>query len=80
MTDAEIDALEAKALGATTGPWRVLHPDGWVVTDDVFIETDASPHNAEFIAAANPAAILELISQYRDAQRALACKEKDHHD
>ena len=77
MTDVEIDTLEAKAYAATSGPWRVLKENGWVVTDHVFIETDALPRNAEFIAAANPAAILELISQYRDAQRALACKRED---
>lgn len=73
MTDAEIDALEAKAYAATTGPWRVLKENGWVVTDNVFIETDALPRNAEYIAAANPAVILEMVREIRRLR-----KEKEH--
>lgn len=78
MTDAELSALEAAAKAATPGPWR--HPgralvvsrmseDEPLVCDCISEQFAQAPKNAAFIAAANPAAILELIAEMRQTRR-----------
>src|SRR5690606_19192232 len=64
-----IDDLERKAKAATPGPWSA---DGYGngqqvtgATGTVFTDTLAFHEDAEFIAAANPAAILRLIGELR---------------
>lgn len=67
-----IEELKAKALAATPGPW---------IADQYFVGTTYGRHNivsgasekqmsenAEFIAAANPAAILDLIAELEEVK------------
>ncbi len=65
MSDAELDTLEAKAKAVKSHIQiycdPAVHTGHWVGIQD-----DA---DAEFIAAANPSAILELIAELRQAQR-----------
>lgn len=77
----ELDALEAAALAATPGPWwtqRVTEPQA-VVNQGVWANegeccaTAVTLHvimdeDEKFIAAANPAAVLELIRRVRAAE------------
>ena len=78
MTD--IDKLEALAKAATVGPWRLLQPSpidkNWKVTgpsDSFALHSFGFDHavdeqskaNAQFVATANPAAILELCAELR---------------
>jgi len=74
MTDAELDALEAAAKSATPGPWKAV---GQCVADsDRYVLANCNTNfskgqvvsNAAYIAAANPAAILELIAELRQAR------------
>jgi len=70
MNDTELDALEAAAKAATPGPWEhershVVQLDGTPVANCVSYKIAQSPKNAAYIAAANPAAILELITELR---------------
>lgn len=67
-----MDTAELKRLAENTtpGPWRVQHPNagerGWEVANASGLEqicADVTDHRAEFIAAANPAAVLELIAE-----------------
>jgi hypothetical protein len=65
---ADLDKLEELAKAATAGEWlfspwhieegasAVRHKDGWIVANT------SSDANAAFIAAANPSAILSLLS------------------
>ena len=69
MTDAEIDALEQAAKAATPGPWEISRDDY-----ALFIESRkgtvgeiGDAFDANYISAANPAAILELIAELRQA-------------
>lgn len=70
MTDVELSALEAAAKAATPGPWY-SYSDGSLVW-----EHERNPsvclrfykNNAAFIAAANPAAVLELIAELRQTR------------
>ena len=76
MTDAELKALEAAAKAATPGPWVVDSLDGCSVFyhDAEGIHHliaccyDAQSKDAAYIAAANPAAVLELIAELRQAK------------
>jgi len=85
ITHEKLDELERKAKAATPGPWEafndealaqvegeevtVAHCLGPLFNDD-FISCDAA-----YIAAANPAAILALIAQHREAIGELARAE-----
>lgn len=77
MTD--LDKLEALAKAATQGPWATcVRMGGDAIVDaptrpvarvDYRPDMDARDRDAAFIAAANPAAILDLIaSARRDAE------------
>lgn len=55
MTDIELDTLELCTRGAMTDSWYTK-------------TTSADDATAAFIAAANPAAILELIAELRQAK------------
>ncbi len=76
MTDTA--KLKAAALAATPGPWR--YQKTTPVTDAEIcaqnhtrvvnlLAGDVTPANSEFIAAANPAAVLELIAALEAAKR-----------
>ncbi len=82
MTEKELDALEAAAKAATPGPWR--HPgralvvsrmseDEPLVCNCISKQFAQAPKDAAFIAAANPAVVLDLIAELRQA-RADACE------
>ncbi|MBE6442007.1 MAG: hypothetical protein E7022_06700 [Desulfovibrio desulfuricans] len=86
MTDDQLDDLEAKAKGATPGPWETDYRQRYVFAENgvnvceirgygdlihmvpecEVIEQMRS--NGTYIAAANPAAILELIAELRQAK------------
>jgi len=84
MTDVELSALEAAAKAATPGPWGtaalpcqekkiLLRADGCTIgrtwpKHSVFAVDEECERNAAFIAAANPAAILELIAELRQTK------------
>ena len=84
MNDTELDALEAAAKAATPGPWCIPGREDLVFSEKgaqvAFCATIFSLHpdcsviaiqaekNAEYIAAANPATILELIAELRQAK------------
>ena len=87
MNSKEIKKLKQKALIATPGPWQVgeCYADNGAGTAstiynangvDVFSEDGISEPDADFIAAANPAAVLELIAgvEYRTG------KAREHFD
>ena len=70
MTDTELSALEAAAKAATPGPWRYEDPLILQQLDKTHwrgVDTD-TPNNMSYIAAANPAAILELIAELRQTE------------
>ena len=80
MTDEQLDDLEVAAKAATPGPWEhershVVQLDGTPVANCVSYKIAQSPKNAAYIAAANPAAILELIADLRQAQANLKALE-----
>lgn len=71
MTDTELDALEAAAKAATPGPWNTKEgPDfSEIFAHDKNIALIGSQHaDAAYIAAANPAAVLELIAELRQTR------------
>ena len=68
----DIDELERKAQSVTPGPWKVQHPNtgwrGWEVANSTGLEricADITKSRAHYIAAANPAAVLELVREVR---------------
>ena len=63
MTDTELDALEAKAKAATSGPWWELDTEKDTTVDNQIVK------DSIYIAAANPAVILELIAELRQVRR-----------
>ena len=74
MTDAEISALGAAARAATPGPWKAV---GQCVADsDRYVLANCNTNfskgqvvsNAAYIAAANPAVVLELIAELRQTK------------
>jgi hypothetical protein len=82
----DLDKLKRLAQKATPGPWSFWH--GWVATDidndgGVIIAERPTPSggkyqarvdaNFDYIAAANPAVILELIDSLEAAERNLRC-------
>lgn len=68
----DLDAIEKLAKEATPGPWRsvpgvlswVLVPLAGGVNGRVDLDMSNLP-NAEFVAAANPSAVLDLIAEIR---------------
>lgn len=79
MTDFELDVLEAAAKGATKGVWHCRRKDVFSRTadGDFPVVYDARyERDANYIAAANPAAVLDLIVELRQA-RADACEWKE---
>lgn len=72
----DIQKLEALAKAASQGPWVALHPNAGQRGSEVAgpdrlnqICGDVAPSNALFIAAANPAAVLELIAELQGYQQ-----------
>jgi len=74
MTDAELTALEAAAKAATPGPWYAYSGGSivWEQTHEIHSDVcdcgDKRPKDTAFIAAANPAAVLDLIAELRQAR------------
>ena len=76
-----INELDKLAKAATPGPWsnRVVegmednilscNEDKWIVFSDE--SATVEQNDSDYIAAANPSAILELIAAYREAVAAL---------
>ena len=79
----DLDALEAKALVADAGVWSIAQ-GGVIETNGGLIEClkgktfDADEHkeNQRFIAAANPAVVLELVRRLRELEQQLADANK----
>ena len=72
MTDVELSALEAKAKAATPGPWETKEgPDfSEILANSKNIALVGSQHkDAAYIATANPAVVLELIKDLRQARK-----------
>lgn len=81
MTDAELSELERLAKEATPGPWPQGKEDKeFVLYNGTFIcgcnsaimrngDVIDGKTNARYIAAANPAAILELIAELRQTRK-----------
>ena len=70
-----LDFLEAAAKAATPGPWghyghrpHINVPDEVRAEDGTVIVTVHNDCDAAYIAAANPAVVLELIAELRKAQ------------
>jgi hypothetical protein len=91
MTELNIEQLKTAALAATPGPWnksnhanspRVCAPE---TEDRLGIEMqirgngnrDDNRKNAAFIAAANPAAVLELIAEVERLRAAVGSAEPE---
>ena len=79
----DLESLEAKAKAATPGPWRygyepgfcgeLIDPIGEMIAS--FADEPAA-RDANFIAAANPKAILALIRELREARAAVAAERE----
>jgi hypothetical protein len=75
--------LRALALAATPGPWgrdacRITAKElGWARVADTEFDNDSMAENAAFIAAANPKAILALLDELADHERAYALLFKE---
>lgn len=69
MTTEELDRLEALARAATRGPWIFTKYGSVMDGEKIFeiVPADTMYEDRLFIAAANPAAILELITLARRA-------------
>lgn len=75
MTNEQLDAIEAAAKAATPGPWgctvpytksHVASAKGKTLCKcEDWGKSICSENNAAFIAAANPAVVLELIEELR---------------
>ena len=81
MTNEQIQALKAAAECATPGEWCTDDYHGVIadsgLNSNFYIATCSGPEhrqNKRFIAAANPAAILSLLSE-RDADKALIAEQ-----
>ncbi|WP_341935319.1 hypothetical protein MRBLWO14_000964 [Microbacterium sp. LWO14-1.2] len=80
----DLDELEALALKTETPPpwearsegpgepWRVCHDSEAVIYLGYDVIADLSENDAEFIAAANPSAVLTLIGRLREVEDVLA--------
>lgn len=66
MSAIDLKALRAAAVAATPGEWNRRRTFGQLnVQDDKFMLNDA---DALFIAAANPAVVLELLDRLERAE------------
>ena len=80
MTDTELSSLEAAAKAATPGPWNTKEgPDfSEIFAHDKNIALIGSQHaDAAYIAAANPASILELVQELKQAKNYISELEED---
>lgn len=72
MDDKQLATLETAAKNATPGPWEES-PNPYFVHDGHFTLAEIMSANAEndaaYIAAANPAVVLELIADLRQARK-----------
>lgn len=68
MTDAELSTLEAAAKAATPGPWDCGGVEVFLGEWNPLIAMCNSEDNAAYIAAVNPAVVLELIAELRQAR------------
>lgn len=71
ITDAQLSELEAKAKAATPGPWEADsydHCTVWYSERDsgVSVADACTLQDGCFIAAANPATVLELVKELRN--------------
>ena len=71
-----IEELKRLAEAATPGPWEVRAGVLRKIGEQQQIATIYRPYNSQFIAAANPAAVLELI----DYVEYLRGKNREHFD
>lgn len=84
---SDLDELERLARAATPGPWKnySINPkvtpehaiysewlEGIPEAQSSEIATLLTPKNAEFIAAANPEAVLALVARVREAEAVIA--------
>ena len=83
MTDEELDTLEAKAKAATSGPWEAYRSSVYAASGAQVaflpeicssdpaccVTPEQVENNVNFIATANPTAVLELIAELRQARR-----------
>lgn len=80
MTDTELYALESAAKAATPGPWKHYVDQGCngvLASGKVILPIlHISPENCAYIAAANPAVVLELIAELRQAKMYIAELER----
>lgn len=83
---SDYNELKRLAEAATRGPWRywgeVGHeifgsPTGNSMTKAFILNRDARKQDGEFIAAANPAAVVDLITERDDAQSQLAALREE---
>ena len=75
----DLDDLEAKAKAATPGPWRcgyepgfcgeLIDPTGEMIAS---FADEPTARDSDFIAAANPSAVLDLIRELREARAVIA--------
>lgn len=77
MTDAELSAIEQAAKAATPGPWKrygynVFVSDLYQICSCLDVTSSTMSvdgmANAEYISAANPAAVLSLIAELRQVK------------
>jgi len=78
LTREQRDELRAKAEAATPGPWMLLPPaiigeNNHVITPHDgqrcgIVVNGATPENATYIAAANPATVLTLLDALEEAE------------
>lgn len=82
MTDEQLSALEYAAKAATLGPWEVHRssvyaasgaqvaflPEIYSFDSACCVTPQQVVANANFIAATNPATVLELIAELRQAR------------
>lgn len=69
MTDTDLSALESAARAATPGPWEISRDDfaAYIESRKGTVGEIGDAFDANYISAANPAAILELIAELRQA-------------
>lgn len=68
LTNEQLDSLEFRAKAATPGPWNIVRdPDGYTHYIGPSLVTQVRD-DAAYIAAVNPAVVLELIAELRKAR------------
>ncbi|BEM22084.1 hypothetical protein SME04J_04500 [Serratia marcescens] len=85
--DNKLSELKAAAMAATPGPWfRSSVQFNGITTEETFITQGNKPHvastsekrDAIFIAAANPAAVLELLADNEHLARELVARNGEN--